>query len=105
MASTVTPKTICERGVSSIWLRGSAEGSVDRSRKRRPSRGWEDLLAGKDMPTGWIGAEVPDSAAQQAISVRKIRGRMRQYSRASVGETANSSVTIHCATAAAIRRL
>ena len=35
--STFTPNTICVRGVSSIWLRGSSCGSVERTSNTRPS--------------------------------------------------------------------
>src|SRR5271154_4171849 len=37
--STVTPKTICDLGVSLIWLRGSSEGSVESTSSTRPSSG------------------------------------------------------------------
>src|SRR5207249_769608 len=37
--STSTPKTICVLYEMLIWLRGSPEGSVERRRRSRPSRG------------------------------------------------------------------
>ena len=45
--STVVPKTICERGLSSICMRGSLAGSVESSSNTRPSSGLDETLAGK----------------------------------------------------------
>jgi len=47
--STLIPKTICERGVSLIWFRGSSEGSVERHKSNRPSKGAALLAAGNEM--------------------------------------------------------
>src|SRR5580700_10316294 len=45
-ASTVTPKIICDLGVSSICMRGSSLGSFESRSSRRPSRGWAERAAG-----------------------------------------------------------
>jgi hypothetical protein len=66
-ASTVVPKTIWVRGVSLIWLRGSSDGSLERRKRTRPSRGLEDFAAGKEMVMDcvWAEAAVRQSAAER----------------------------------------
>src|SRR5580658_523743 len=44
--ATVTPKIICDLGVSSICMRGSSLGSFESRSSRRPSRGLEEREAG-----------------------------------------------------------
>ena len=67
--STVRPKTICERGVSSIWLRGSSLGSVERTSKRRPSRGSALTSFGKETENDWAAAATGKSR-RRARAVR-----------------------------------
>ena len=45
--STVTPKTICVRGVSSICIRGSGESLFDSRNNTRPSSAFAEADAGK----------------------------------------------------------
>ena len=72
--STVVPKTICERGLSSICIRGSAEGSVDSSSNTRPSSGFGETLAGKltviCAPTGAVATSNATRAKERFRSIR-----------------------------------
>ena len=59
--STVTPNTICVRGVSSIWLRGSSLGSVESTSNTRPSSACALTFLGNetenDCPTAASGKQ------------------------------------------------
>src|SRR5271154_6814533 len=74
--STVTPKTICDLGVSLIWLRGSSEGSVESTSSTRPSSGCALRAAGKESEKLWadaIEAREKD-AAKRTIRIRDMQG-------------------------------
>src|SRR5665213_4011433 len=68
-ASTVMPKMICDFGVSSICMRGSSVGSLESSRRRRPSRGRAERAAGKLTVMVWAETGT-NAAARRSVSRR-----------------------------------
>src|SRR5579871_5950975 len=67
--STVTPKTICDLGVSSICILGSAEKSFESRSSNRPSSGLEERAAEKRTVIVWAGA--------MAVNISPAHSRMR----------------------------
>ena len=68
--STVTPNTICVRGVSLIWFRGSSLGSVESNSNTRPSSAFPDAAAGNRTATVCAPADAHIPATKPTSNLR-----------------------------------